>query len=138
MQPECLGLFSLLHSCLNLEQSYFSWQRLDQNIHGKPSFRPILQYGIFSELDFLLHQDYAALSNKRETLESLQFVFLLPSHKLMLYFSTSIMVSPLPSFLRSSDLPVLNADGLHHYKPWEGKLASWLAWVHTCKCLYPI
>lgn len=76
----------------------------------KPSFRPVLQHGIFNELDSLLHPGYAALSNKREPLESLQFVSL-PRHKLMLYFSTSIMVSPVPSFLHLPDLPALKADG---------------------------
>ena len=76
----------------------------------KPSFRPFLQHGIFNELDSLLHPGYAALSNKREPVEYLQFVSL-PSHKLLLCFSTSIVVSPVPSFLHLLDLPALNADG---------------------------
>lgn len=65
--PFFFFFFPLAHNCVNLEQSYFSWQR--QNVDEKPHFRPFLQPDIFNKLYSLLHAGYGALSNKGETLE---------------------------------------------------------------------
>lgn len=72
--------------------------------HGKTFLQSDLTHSTCPDRVCLLHPGYAALSNKRDPLESVQFTSLL-CHKLILCSSTGIVASPLPSFPHWPDLP---------------------------------
>lgn len=111
----------------------------DKTLMEKPHFRPFLQPGIFNKLYSFLHPSYGALCNKGETLESFQVPACFPGPcKLLLYFSMNIAVSSVPPFLHLPDLSLPKAAESSTLQAWEGKLTSWLDWVHACQSFLSI